>query len=359
MSQETFLTAFVEGVQTTAERFIQISQFDKTIQATITGYDTDNDVYYVSSYGCPSFTVVALTSDNEHYFIGDQVYINLPNGDYSSSDKYIIGKLNKVSPKAIAYNKENYLVSNAIQQIDKNNSNKFHYSTLIIEFNAYIKTDIKNGIGVNEILFPFVLSGIDQNTLKFFNKEILWSTNNLYGNIFNKEFAGTQRIIISNLENIKNLELSWDLNLSAAVEIFGLNKKLLGSGTLEINNLNFYLGYSISKLEENSLYSTSIILTEEGERIFYKDDTDGWIMLVNNEDSLALDQLNEIDDSNLWEIQWYDYNLFQENYSPLNQVPQYWDLLEERPKDYKHKLVQLIAHKLTSSTSNSIYSILK
>jgi len=32
-TQETYLASFVEGMRVTAERFIQIAQFDKTINA--------------------------------------------------------------------------------------------------------------------------------------------------------------------------------------------------------------------------------------------------------------------------------------------------------------------------------------
>jgi hypothetical protein len=47
---------------------------------------------------------------NDIYSPGDDVYINLPNGDYNSSDKFIIGKVGKISPKTVIFKKENIIL---------------------------------------------------------------------------------------------------------------------------------------------------------------------------------------------------------------------------------------------------------
>lgn len=359
ITQETYLTAFIESIQITAERLIQISQYDKTIQATIKSQDKDNKkLYYVSSYGCPNFSVLTLDNDNTTYIIGDEVYVNLPNGEYTSSDKYIIGKVTKIQPEVIVKTIDNILVPNGYSII--NNFpyyNSKRYQTLIIEFESYIDFDQKNGLGIEENIFPFVLSADTRKDLKTININNLWSTKNMYGNIFDSNFPSIQRIIIKGLDNFTNINLSWDANFlqDTTVKVLGLNSKILGNGVLKIQNLKYYFGYDIEELNKNSIYNASILLSEEGEKIFYKDNNI-WALLTD------INSLNSQDTDYRWEITWYDYNPLQINYTSYNNpVPQYWVKMENRPETYRKKLVLLQQENLVSysQSKKSLYSILE
>lgn len=358
ITQETYLTAFVNSMQTMTERFIQISQFDKTIQATIKNQDKENKkLYYVSAYGCPNFSVLSLDSDNTIYLNGDEVYINLPNGDYASQNKYIIGKVAKISPQVVIQKVDNILVPNGYSVINSLPFlNKERYQTLIIEFESYIQTDLtERMVKTQEVLFPFQIYGTNDETSIIENG--LWSTNNIYGNIFDPNFPSIQRIIVTGLGNYNSININWenDFPLEKDINILDFSQNIIGKGKLIIKNLKYYIGYSIKEIKNNSILNASILLSEKGERIFYKKDGQ-WKLLS------GLDELNSQNDEYKWSIDWYEYNPLQISYlSYNNPVPQYWDRIENKPSSYKNKLVLLKTENLVSysSSNKSIYSILE
>lgn len=358
ITQETFLTAFVNSMQTMTERFIQISQFDKTIQATIKSQDKENKkLYYVSAYGCPNFSVLSLDSDNTMYLNGDEVYVNLPNGDYTSQNKYIVGKVAKISPQVVIQKVDNILVPNGYSIIDSFPFlNKERYHTLIIEFESYIQTELNERMfKTQEVLFPFQVYGTNDKTAIVENG--LWTTNNIYGNIFDSNFPSIQRIIITGLNNYHNININWDNGFPQErdIDILDFSQNVIGKGKLIIKNLKYYVGYSVKELENNSMLNASILLTELGEKFFYKVD-EQWQLLS------GLDQLNAQNDKYKWNIEWYEYNPLQIEYlSYNNPVPQYWDKIENQPNSYQNKLVLLKTENLMSYLSNnrSIYSILE
>lgn len=359
ITQENYLTAFVNSMQTMAERFIQISQFDKTIQATIKSQDKENKkLYYVSAYGCPNFSVSTLDSDNTTYLNGDEVYVNLPNGDYTSQNKYIIGKVAKISPQIVINKVDNVLVPNGYSVINSKSwpfLNKKRYQTLIIEFESYIQTNVtERMVKTQEVLFPFQIYGTNNKTSIIENG--LWSTNNIYGNIFDPNFPSIQRIIVTGLDSYSKINIKWKNGFPSKkdINILDFQQNVKGKGKLIIKNLKYYIGYSIKEIENNSMLNASILLTEEGEKIFYKKD-EQWELLS------GLDKLNSQSDKYKWSIDWYEYNPLQISYSSYNNpVPQYWDKIKYKPSYYKDKLVLLKTENLVSYLSNnkSIYSIL-
>lgn len=361
MTQETYLTAFVEGVRATTERFIQVSQFDKTIEATITAKDEkDNHLFYVSSYGGANFSVPTLANDTGLYLVGEQVYINLPNGDYNSANRYIIGKVKTTTLKGTIFKKE----KNMIEDYQTTNSlfyNRNCDQILIIEFDAYIEINNSNAKGIKETLVNF-------NLFKPKNKQIIqqnyWSTKNLYGNIFDKDIVNKYRIIIRNLESLFNFGIEWNHeiinnSLSVPVEIIDLQGNVLTDfderSLLRINNIIYYVGYDINKISNNSIQNTSILLTYNGFKLFHLKD-DKWSIVT-------LEELKELEPNYEWSIFWYNWNPLQEDYNSINTpVPQYWDgPLEdgELPEfnNYKNKLVLLQSD--NGYTKNTIYSTLR
>lgn len=356
-SQETYLTAFVEGTQAIAERFIQISQFDKTIQATINKQDGDNPhLYYLTSYGCSSFSAFTFDADKEQYKSGDEVYVNLPNGDYSGSNKYIIGKISKTNPIIPIRKVEDYIT--CIENPDLVNfDNAKGYQSLILEFNAYIAVD-KNEIEDTQYLFIgkkiqlIKLLAKSIFTSETVERNILWSTNNLYGNIFNDIFPKKQLIVISNIENYTDFTITFEE--IPMVEIYNKNNELISQGNLVFKDIKYSIGYDINYLENNNIYDTSILLTKDGVKYFRKID-DVWEIKDN------INDLNRPELDETWSIEWYNYNPIQDEYTAFdNPVPQYWDKLEEAPETYIDKLVLLKAQRGTSTYgAKTMYSILR
>lgn len=254
---------------------------------------------------------------------------------------------------------DNILVPNGYSIINNfpfNNKNCFQ--TLIIEFESYIQTEVQNGLGIKEELFPFSISGVLRSNLQSVQKKEIWTTNNLYGNIFDSNFSSVQRIVITGLENYTNINIDWDSSFfqNKNVDVIGLNNIKVGEGQLIIQNLKYYFGYDINELNNNSIYNASILLSELGEKIFYKKDNSIWNLLTD------INELNKEDNKYNWELQWYIYNPLQvEYYSYNNPVPQYWDLLENRPENFKKKMVLLKTENLTTYSigTEQIYSILE
>ena len=374
MTQEAFLTAFIEGIYATTERFIQISQFDKTITAIINAIDENHsNLYYVSSYGHSNFPIYSLDNDSEKYSVGDQVYINLPNGDYNSDYKYIIGKISKVDPKIGYKRKEDYLVNDSIVSLTNDiiYPNKQRRQTLIIEFNAYVNISDKikeqyAPIYADESGFLFTIKGKQRFTNKKIEKNGIWTTRNLYGNIFNKNkfLIPTYHLVINNLEDLVDISITIDNKNSNIVALYnyqnGKIEKIENiTGTVVLSNIKYYFGYDNTKIQNNSVNNVSILLAEDGIKLFYFDDDKQNWNLITDEDKL--ETLNEKIPNKEWEINWYQKNPLQQDYNGYNNpVPQYWDLMEETVSYYKDKLVLLYSNKTKSFlTNNSVYSILE
>lgn len=348
-TQETFLTPFVESMQTTAERFIQIAQFDKTVEGTIISKDNeDSHHYFVSISGCPRLSVYTLENDNTYYTKGDSVYISLPNGDYSGDSKYIIGKVNKVDYEAtILLNIEDIIAvqNNLSKNVDK-------IDTLIIEFTPIVNG--KPGIGIQETVFPFTISAKQYQNNEDINFPNYWSTSQLYGNIFNNDIPCPQRIIIKNLENYVNINFSWTKTKAYDIPILTFKNKETGEkASVELTNINYYTGYSKNFLDSRAKSGIAVLLTESGPKIFQKQEN-VWQYLGEAKPDI-LDYT--------WREEWYTYDITQEE-AATTYVPPYYRLLAKRPIDYHNKLYCLVGIKSDAQVESSysrlvIYDILE
>ena len=280
--QETYLTPFINGVQTMAERFIQISQFDKTITAEILEVDEHNAHHYlVSTTGCQRFSVYSFETDTTNYKIKDTVYITIPNGDFSSPDKYIIGKTNKQIYKSSIQKIEDILVCpyNTTTDINQTISNANRYSTLIIEFIPKIECNIINADKINLILqetvFPFTINGVSSN---------FWSTRNLYGNIFNDLVPCPQRIVITGLRDVEQIQIAWESLSQIDIPILSYDNQETGNtAKVTLENMNYYYGYSKQEFNENEVNGVTIILTHNGPKLFCRNSYyfDNFLILNN------------------------------------------------------------------------------
>lgn len=273
-TQETYLLPFINGMQTMAERFIQISQFDKTITAEIVEIDEDTPHHYlVSTTGCSRLSVYSFESDNTKYKIKDTVYITVPNGDFSSSEKYIIGKTNKINYQSIIQSLDDILVSpyNKTTNIDQVITNVNRYSTLIIEFTPKITINIQNNnkknIILQETVFPFTVSGNLKN--KYQKVSNYWSTKNLYGNIFDDLVSNKQRITITELRDFENIQISWEKISQTNIPILTYQNQETGNtAEIVLEDITYYYGYSQEEFNNNEVNGATIIQTHNGPKIF-------------------------------------------------------------------------------------------
>ena len=291
-SQDTILAPFINGVQTIAERFIQIAQYDKTVSAEIILQDPETPTsYYVSTSGYARLKVHTLENDTTKYREGDNVFISIPGGDFNSNDKVIIGKV-RTSEQAYYLRdlREILAVQDTDVYADRDNTiagitNEERFTTLVIEFETKVKLfynnkeitakqlaelNLSRSLLLKEIVIPFELSYGKSNDQVQRN---LWSSRNLYGNIFNQELnvPHLQRIILTGLENLENPTINWiDYNKRVPVltfdniEIKGLEAELTRSNT------NYYYGYTSEDLENKSLFDVALHATLNGYFLFLR-----------------------------------------------------------------------------------------
>lgn len=273
--QETYLTPFVNGVQTIAERFIQVSQFDKTITAEIVETDPDDKHHYlVSTTGYSRMSVRSFENDNTLYKTKDTVYVTIPNGDFSSSDKYIVGKTNKQEYKSSIKTIDEILVAPYQQKNINNNSiyinNANRYSTIIIEFIPKITFTINNENQVNILLeetaFSFIIKGKRKN--KVTSVTNIWTTKNLYGNIFNDFIPNKQRIILTEIRDLEEIEITWDAISKNNIPIFTYGgKQTENIAEIKLTNFVYYYGYTPEEFDHNEVDGVTIIQTYNGPQL--------------------------------------------------------------------------------------------
>lgn len=367
-------------MQITAERFVQIGQFDKTINAKIVDRDAEDDMlYYVSVTGCSRMPVRKSADDATIYLVNDDVYVSIPNGNFSSPDKLIIGKINNYSYSSKFKKPEDYLFDISQVKIDKkfSFSNKECYSTLIIEFSPIIKDKIEGALGIKEEVFSYIITYEDSEAIEKKIKGI-WSTNYLYGAIFNKDIPNKQYLIITGLENCRNVNFFWEeekINNYKVTPITFEGKELTTTTKINIiNNQRAYFNYSFDELEEMAVLDTVVKLTGNGYILFRKkykkQDTDPdthWERIGTGYNYLEKD-LNEFDkDTNYtWRIEWYQKNLGLFEDEKVSYVPDGWEKIENITKtmNYKNKMVCLVAvpkdidpEKETALNRKVLYSI--
>lgn len=270
--QETYLTPFVNGVQTIAERFIQISQFDKTITAEIVEIDPNDKYHYlVSTTGCSRLSVRSFENDSNRYKIKDTVYITIPNGDFSSPNKYIIGKTNKVEYKSSIKSIDDLLVAPYQQKnindnpIYINNANR--YSMIIIEFVPRITTHISNedqtNILLEETAFSFTIKG--KRKEETYSVTNIWTTKSLYGNIFNNLIPNKQRIILAEMRDLEEVKITWESVSKDNIPILTYGgKETQNSAKLELSDFIYYYGYTPEEFDRNEVDGVTIVETYNG-----------------------------------------------------------------------------------------------
>ena len=93
MGQNNISNAFMTGVDTIVENRIGQAKFDETILCTIVQRDENNSSNYLVEYQNAKFYASAANQNNR-YSSGQQVYVNIPLGNYHSPNKQITGLYN-------------------------------------------------------------------------------------------------------------------------------------------------------------------------------------------------------------------------------------------------------------------------
>ena len=290
------LSPFVSGVQTIAERFIQIAQYDKTVSAEILFQDSKTPTdYYVSTSGYARLKVHTLENDKTNYKQGDNVFISVPGGDFNSNDKIIVGKVRQTEK---AYYLADLREILAVQDIDINNkrdntessiTNEERFTTLVIEFEPKIKLyyhdeeiafndkrldSLSPKLKLEEVVFPFELHfGKDEEEQKNNFKRSLWSSRNLYGNLFNAEMnvPHFQRIVFTNIQNLENPFVWWEPQRQFAKVVTFLDEPIFGlTAEITLENKKYYYGFTSEDLEKICLNDVSLHATKNGYFLFMR-----------------------------------------------------------------------------------------
>ena len=235
---------------------------------------------------------------------------------------------------------------------------------MIVEF-APIIQPIEEAIGIKEVIFPYRLTFTDQEGIERYIKG-LWSTNNLYGNIFDSFILNKQYIVITGLSNCRDITFKWELEdmdyYSVIPLTFGgkeIPQKCIAN---IINNQKFYFNYNIEEFNNQNLFNTYIILTENGCKFFRY--VDGFWLEQSSDYSIEDMNKEDAEKGYTWRLEWYQRNFGLLENEMTDYLPPYWEFLKEEPTDYHKKLVCLVAVKANIEKEDDtnrkvLYSILE
>lgn len=283
-----------QSIDTIISQRLNEVKFDRTITCeVIAGVKDYPNKYWVSDGATKFQTCVADSSRT--YTEKQKVYVLIPNGDYNSADKVIIGSYTADElPKNLYTNPFDHLV----------------YSSKVLfgpALDKYIETsaDTENLISIGEqgIVFnysnttPFDYVGLDfsfnttdlqgmkkgnygiQFTLKNNDAEIFTSaidSSQLYGNIYN----------FNSLMKMQHLfPIPTDVDITQAnklvVNLYQKGNFDISKKKIYLNEATFYFGYDVEKIDRNKLIlhldkTESLVFKDNEKRNFYLEwqDTD-------------------------------------------------------------------------------------
>lgn len=283
-----------QSIDTIISQRLNEVKFDRTITCEVIAGVKDYPNKYWVSDGATKFQACVADSSRT-YTEKQKVYVLIPNGDYNSADKVIIGSYTADElPKNLYTNPFDHLV----------------YSSKVLfgpALDKYIETsaDTENLISIGEqgIVFnysnttPFDYVGLDfsfnttdlqgmkkgnygiQFTLKNNDAEIFTSaidSSQLYGNIYN----------FNSLMKMQHLfPIPTDVDITQAnklvVNLYQKGNFDISKKKIYLNEATFYFGYDVEKIDRNKLIlhldkTESLVFKDNEKRNFYLEwqDTD-------------------------------------------------------------------------------------
>lgn len=91
-----------QAVETLIDKKFEQVKFDETIACIVQGKVANEDNLYEVKYN-DSIIYKAIAKDGDKYDVGDQVYINIPYGNYNKEEKIILGKYANNQEESLAY----------------------------------------------------------------------------------------------------------------------------------------------------------------------------------------------------------------------------------------------------------------
>ena len=336
---EEFTENLFQSVDTIVKARLANLPYDKTIECEIINDNESFNNKYLVKYQASNFIVY---SNNSTYKVGDIVYVQVPQADFTQ-DKFIINKkmsqeenvigkrlpfLSFVKNKNLStptlQNREFFLETTGDKE--EVSLNAYTYSSFYGESYAagYTRLGIKIGIkaNINQDLISgsygikIIVKGFDQQTTYLSLEE----SNSI---LIEKEFILSMEDMISsnpyntlgycNQEKVFNIEdfviKSIDIKLYHKGDFITIDKQALNKMRIYFNNLSVFLGYDISdfskSLKRNFLYTTA----------GYKYDNEHYIKpiyvrfveAINNKTDLQI-LTQELQQDNIYNIYWEEYN---------------------------------------------------
>ena len=91
-----------QAVETLIDKKFEQVKFDETIACIVQGKVANEDNLYEVKYN-DSIIYKAIAKDGDKYDTGDQVYVNIPYGNYNKEEKIILGKYANNQEESLAY----------------------------------------------------------------------------------------------------------------------------------------------------------------------------------------------------------------------------------------------------------------
>lgn len=287
---EEFTENLFQSIDTIVKARLASLPYDKTIECEVINTDESFDKKYIVNYQASNFVAFSL---GPTYKVGDLVYVQIPQGDYTQ-DKFIINKKyeeessvvkklpfltftkNENLSSVTLQNREFYLETNGIQE--KVNQDIYTYSSFYGENYAagYTRLGIKIGIklGINadmisgEYGVKLIVKGFDQSTTYFpieQNSSVLEERefNLLMEDMISPNYYNT--LGYCNQEKVFNIEnfviKSITVNIFHDGNFIRKDGRAADKFRIYFNNLSVFLGYDSSEfnssLKRNFLYTTS------------------------------------------------------------------------------------------------------
>lgn len=271
-----------QSIDTIISQRLNEVKFDKTITCEIIAGVKDYPNKYWVSDGATKFQACVADSSRT-YIAGQKVYVLIPNGDYNSADKVIIGSYTAAElPKNLYTNPFDHLVY----------SSKILFTT----DNKYIETSTDTESLVSMVLPDIAFNYSNTTPFDYIGLDFSFNTTNLYGmkkgnygiqftlknkdtEIFTSAIDSSQ--LYGDIYNFNSfMKMQHLFPIPAGVDITQANELVINlyqKGNFDIakkkiylKEASFYFGYDVEKINSNKL----ILHLDKSQSLTFKENED-------------------------------------------------------------------------------------
>ena len=337
-----------EAISIITQKAIQGLSFDRTILCTITNTEKANEGIYTVTDGSSSYTA---TSQDHTLKVQDQVYVLIPNGDYSA-EKIIISSKDNRSNQDKGYSQPiDTIIPVEVLKIDKssvgliaNAKNDRKESTFIkiltpgekklslgpkytrLSVQGKFDTSKLAGVVTGDYGIILKVNGTNEEGKAVKDKLYVFQGNDFFGNPYN--LTNTSQSVVFDISEFKEIEtveiwLQEDGNFYKAD---GTAFPKADSNNIIVSDLVFTFGFDVSEYGNNALLLSNLDALEYSD-MKYKSLKLNWIRKRNNNTLFGIDEagdigsnfnyLNELYKKGYISTYWYRYKINSELLDPI------------------------------------------